>query len=163
MTERRHTMRVPSLRGMRRKTLPLSAFSLVEVLIGTCVLLFLLFPPMILMQQGTRLTKCARMQTQGAALLQSLVEDFRAMSHADLRAAYYEGKAQPLDATALLPQEGSSGYFATVELVEPEDQVGLLYANFTLTWVDAFGHLQARQYHTRFCRDGLSDQLLRGF
>ena len=142
------------------------AFSLVEVLIGTCVLLFLLIPALLVVQQATRLTSCARMQTRGSALLQTLVEDFRAMPFTDIRSSFVTARSQPVDLTALLPSEGFGTprtYYAAVEFSEPAGQADFLHATFTLTWADAFGHTQSRQYHTRFTKDGLSDQILRGF
>lgn len=150
--------------GIIRKS-PRRAFSLVEVLVGTCVLLFILFPAFAIIAQSSKSVASSRMQTQGSAALQTLVEDFRAMKFSDIKANYHTGRTQPVDLTALIPTEGLDGsrYYAALNLSQPDSRADFLFAAFTLTWVDGFGHVQSRTYHTRFSQNGLSDQILHGF
>lgn len=140
-------------------------FSLIEVLIGTCVLLFILFPAFLVMSQSLKMLSCARMNSEASARMQSLVEDFRAMNYTDIQGQYFTGRSQPFDLSGLLSSEGfnSTRYFASVQLSQQNSRTDFLYADFSITWADAYGHIQTRVYHTRFGQNGLSDQILKGF
>lgn len=140
------------------------AFSLVEVLIGSCVLLFILFPAFLSINQAGKMLVCARMNTDASSRLQTLVEDFRAMNFSDINAYYFTGKAQPVDLTALMGTEGFSGskYYSSVYFTQPAGRSDFLQADFSISWTDGFGHIQTRVFHTRFSKNGLSDQVLQG-
>lgn len=141
---------------------------MVEVLIGSCVIIFLLAPALAVVNHGTKTMDKARMTVLTSAALQTQMEDFRTMNFDTLKANYLTGKVQPITLTPTITAENfTSAHAARLTMkgrfAEVSGCTDLIELTLSITWSDQGGHGYTRNYYSRFSKDGLSDKVLDGF
>lgn len=143
-------------------------FSLIEVIIGSCVILFLLAPALAVVSQGTKTLNKARMTVLASSIMQSQMEDFRAMNFDTLQANYVTGKTQPITLNTNTSAEGftnvqSGQITVTGNFAAVSGFTNLIELTLTASWTDTNGQTQLRRYYSRFSKNGLSDKVVNGF
>lgn len=153
------------------KKSPLSGITIVEVLIASVLLAFVVLGSLAAISHSLNLTNHARLVTISSQVLQSAVEDLRLRNHTVI--ASYAAQTQPVDLTGTISSEllassftAGSGMtlharFAHVH-APSATQLGLVSVEFTVTWTEQ-GTVFRRSSRTFFGEKGLSDYIYVGF
>ncbi|HEX2101205.1 MAG TPA: hypothetical protein VHF69_11100 [Candidatus Synoicihabitans sp.] len=156
----------------RSRDFPSRGYSLVEVIIGTVVLTFVLAPTFGLLRFGLKLAQNSRLETLASQIITSQVENLRMQTYSDLHTKYLANQPQPITLTNLAT-EGFADLPATFMIKgnftirQPfgagNPPYGAAEATITVSYTDAFGRPRSRGTYTRLSERGLSDYIAAGF
>lgn len=153
------------------KNPPLSGITVVEVLIASTLLAFVVLGSLAAISHSLNLAHHARLVTISSQVLQSAVEDLRLRNFTTIAA--YAAQPQPVNLTGTISSEmlassftATSGMtlhasFGTVR-ASGAGQLGLVAVEFTVTWTEQ-GAVFRRSARTLFGEKGLSDYIYVGF
>jgi Tfp pilus assembly protein PilV len=143
--------------------------TMAEVMIAAVVLGFVIMGSITALSRAYAFTRHARMVTLAGQIVQSVMEDLRLRSYADLKA--YAAQSQPVSFASTLASErfssnfttgfALSGNFTTVVASTPS-QLGKISVALTVTWSEA-GNPYTRTLFTYFGEKGLSDYYYAGW
>ncbi len=140
-----------------------------EVMITAVVLGFVIMGSLTALSRSYAFTRHARMVTLAGQVVQSVMEDLRLQSFANLQA--YAAQSQPVNFNAKLSTEGFSSNFTqgfaisgnfTTLVASAAPQLGEIAVTLTVTWSEA-GTSYQRNLITRFGEKGLSDYYFAGW
>jgi Tfp pilus assembly protein PilV len=153
------------------KKIPCSGMTVVEVLIASVLLAFVVLGSLAAISHSLALTNHARLVTISSQVLQSAVEDLRLRNYTTIAA--YAAQSQPVNLTGTISSELLSSSFTatsgmtlqaafTTVRASTGSQLGLVDVEFTVTWTEQ-GAVFRRTARTYFGEKGLSDYIYVGF
>lgn len=140
-----------------------------EVMITAVVLAFVIMGSLTALSRSYAFTRHARMVTLAGQVVQSVMEDLRLKSFADLQA--YAVQSQPVNFNGKLATEGFSSAFTqgfnlscnfTTLVASAAPTLGKISATVTVSWTEA-GNPYQRTLITYFGEKGLSDYYFAGW
>ncbi len=148
-----------------------AGMTVVEVLIASVLLAFVVLGSLAAISHSLALTNHARLVTISGQVLQSAVEDLRLRNYTTIAA--YAAQSQPVNLTGTISSELlSSSFTATSNMTLQANfttvrasgagQLGFVAVEFTVTWTEQ-GAVFRRSARTSFGEKGLSDYLYVGF
>lgn len=141
-----------------------AAFTLVEVILATMVMLFTITGSLIVMQSGFKALDTARKTTLASQIMQSEMERIRLLSWTDVAAL--PGTATPVDFKQIFPQENATQkkVFDTIERTFTASRTSTALSTndnevrqitITVDWTGLDGVPHTRSSFTQYCKDGL--------
>jgi Tfp pilus assembly protein PilV len=153
------------------KKISRAGMTVVEVLIASVLLAFVVLGSLAAISHSLALTNHARLVTISSQVLQSAVEDLRLRNYTTIAA--YAAQSQPVNLTGTISSELLSSSFTatsgmtlqanfTTLRASGAGQLGLVAVEFTVTWTEQ-GAAFRRSARTYFGEKGLSDYIYVGF
>lgn len=153
------------------------AFSMIEVVIGTVVLMLIVLPTIATISQCLRVIDKARDTTYASSMMQSLVEQMRMQTYANVYTKYCTGGTKTSSSPDVYTY--SSAKFAEDLKIErflnantkffsisgtfTQQTTGQLYVQLTATWEDMNKVRQSHNMFTIISDGGLSDNVNKGW
>jgi type II secretory pathway pseudopilin PulG len=143
--------------------------TMIEVMITAVVLGFVIMSSLTALSRAYAFTRHARMVTLAGQVMQTVMEDLRLKSFANLQT--YATQSQPVSFSSTLSTEGFSSNFTqgfaitgnfTTLIASATPQLGKISVTLTVTWSEA-GNSYSRSLITYFGEKGLSDYYYAGW
>ncbi len=159
----------PAGRAVPRRARARAGITVMEVLIASTLLTFVVLASLAAISQGMTHTNHARMITLSSQVLQSAVEDLRLKNYSQIIA--YAAQSQPVSLTSTIPTELLSSSFTrtmtlsasyTTRYTSSTTQFGLISVVLTVSWTEGNGTFR-RTAITYFGEKGLTDYSYVGF
>jgi type II secretory pathway pseudopilin PulG len=143
--------RRPCLRSNR-------AFTLVEVLAASFVMILALGSCLIALQSGLRNIDYGRRLTLAAQVMQSQTESIRLMSWTLVQALPSTATAVNIDSVFAADTTYAKDFSLTQKSLPVSGrETTMREITLVVTWAGAFGSRHTRTFVTRYCKDGLYD------
>jgi type II secretory pathway pseudopilin PulG len=143
--------RRPCLRSNR-------AFTLVEVLAASFVMILALGSCLIALQSGLRTIDYGRRLTLAAQVMQSQTESIRLMSWTLVQALPSTATAVNIDSVFAADTTYAKDFSLTQKSLPVSGrETTMREITLVVTWSGAFGSRHTRTFVTRYCKDGLYD------
>lgn len=150
----------PSPKGRNAK-----GFTLIEVAIGSMILVFVLLSTLAALQTGFKLIEAARNTTLADQIMQSQIEDIRLHSWARLETDLPEGTTN-LDLSSLPPElqaqfAGSSRVVAyAADRTDASGVKNMKKITIIVRWKSFTGRISERSFETVFTKNGINDYFI---
>ncbi|MCS6244055.1 MAG: type II secretion system protein [Opitutus sp.] len=149
---------MPSPRRSHWNGHPIRAFTLVEVLAASFVMILAIGSSVIALQSGLRSIDNGRRLTLAAQVMQSQTESIRLMSWTNVQALASTATTVNIDSVFAADTSYAKDFTMTMQSVPVSGREDTMREiTLVVNWTGAFGSRHTRTFVTRYCKDGLYD------